>query len=118
MDQEKALQILAHLLSQQEFRKLLEDAAELHDLPLHVVLSGGGGTLSEEDVQCMLKDLMRDATFVKEVGHLVSAEEAPGEFLNLVALVLGNNFPHLTGGKPGAGEPRTLREAIDQEWPW
>ena len=127
MNEDSALQmILAHLLSQPAFRKFLEDATSDGQAPVKIVVPDGSGSLKTLDVKEILTKLLEKTGEFAVTDLTKSACDGLGEsneahdkqsLVGVLALFLKGGMPGIIGGLGDDG-PVTLRESIDNEWPW
>ena len=123
MDKHSAFKMfLAHLLSQPDFRKYLEDTIGGGDVPVKIVMSDGSGGLKALDIQSILQNLVKHSEqtspldMIEELSPASTEEQHKRALIGLLALFLNGELQNFDG-QPGSS-PVSLRESIDNEWPW
>ena len=104
-------------MSQPQFAELLKGIAGQEDGQVHLLLADGKEMAGAEQVKHLMESIGEHANNMAGLKELIGSAGASGAGLQVVTLLLQ------LGGKNGPvasplDQARTLRDAIDREWPW
>ena len=117
MDPDSLQKLLAQLMSQPHFAKLLKGIAGQESGQVHFIFGDGTASSDDDKVRTLLEMISQHAESVGDLTELTDPDNTSQIGMHMVALLLQMG-EKLQADSDRSGDARTLRESIDRESPW
>lgn len=114
MDAEALQKIITHLISNGPFGELLKGVVSVEDGQIKVVFSGGVDDVNLEQMKELLDTLSKKIVLAGEKDAVMDVSSIGPGVLTLIVKSADDDETLKQHGKSA----KTLRDAINQEWPW